>query len=40
LRDPLKPTLPALDQPMTLPFMSVIVTIVLLNVASTCAIPE
>jgi hypothetical protein len=33
-------TLPALDHPITLPFTSVIVTIVLLNVASTCATPE
>src|SRR5438874_10572935 len=39
LRDPLNPTLPALDHPMTLPFMSVIVTMVLLNVARICATP-
>ena len=40
LREPLNPTFPALDHPMTLPFKSVIVTIVLLNVERTCAIPE
>src|SRR6266516_2507149 len=40
LREPLKPTLPALDHPITLPFRSVIVTTVLLKVASTCATPE
>jgi len=39
LAEPLKPTFPALDQPMTFPFMSVIVTIVLLNVERTCAMP-
>src|SRR5208283_3280855 len=40
LRDPLKPTAPALDQPTTKPCGSVIVTIVLLKVACTWAIPS
>jgi hypothetical protein len=40
LRDPLNPTLPALDHPMTFPVGSVIDTIVLLKVASTWATPE
>src|SRR5439155_26989835 len=40
LREPLNPTLPALDQPITLPLLSVIVTIVLLYVESSCALPE
>jgi len=39
LRDPLKPILPAEDQLMVLPWTSVMVIIVLLNVALTCAIP-
>src|SRR6202167_2390870 len=39
LREPLKPTRPALDQPSTLPCMSVIVTLVLLNVARILAMP-
>src|SRR5262245_47767385 len=39
LRDPLKPALPALAQVTTLPSVSVIVTMVLLNVACTCATP-
>src|SRR5438552_4063916 len=39
LREPLNPTFPALDQPMTLPRKSVIVTMVLLKVANTCAMP-
>src|SRR6266566_3042885 len=39
LREPLKPTLPALAQETTLPILSVRVTIVLLNVAWTWAIP-
>src|SRR5476649_1813372 len=37
--EPRKPHLPADDQPMTLPFMSVIETMVLLNVAEIWAIP-
>src|SRR2546429_1513433 len=40
LREPLKPTRPALDQPSTLPCMSVIVTCVLLKVAEMLAMPE
>ena len=39
LREPLKPTRPALDQPSTLPCMSVMVTLVLLNVARMLAMP-
>src|SRR5262249_40490716 len=39
LREPLKPALPALDHDTTLPILSVRVTIVLLNVACTCATP-
>src|SRR6266496_3639331 len=39
LREPLKPTRPALDQPSTLPCMSVMVTWVLLNVARMLATP-
>src|SRR6185437_2791246 len=39
LREPLKPTRPALDQPSRLPCMSVIVTCVLLNVARMFAMP-
>jgi hypothetical protein len=35
----LNPTFPALDQPITFPFKSVIDTIVLLKVARTCATP-
>src|SRR5262245_58955279 len=38
-RDPLKPALPALDHDTTLPIRSVRVTMVLLNVACTWAIP-
>jgi hypothetical protein len=38
-REPLKPTRPALPQLMTLPVVSVIVTIVLLNVDWMCACP-
>ena len=37
LRDPLKPMPPALDHAITLPSVSVIVTIVLLNEAWMCA---
>jgi hypothetical protein len=37
LRDPLKPASPALPQAMVAPAVSVIVTIVLLNVACTWA---
>src|ERR1700685_561727 len=37
--EPRKPHLPADDQPMTLPVMSVIETIVLLNVAEIWAMP-
>src|SRR5437867_4177720 len=40
LRDPLKPTRPALDQPRILPCMSVMATIVLLNVARMFAMPD
>src|SRR5947207_15207111 len=39
LRDPLKPTRPALDHPRRFPCVSVIVTCVLLNVARMLAIP-
>src|SRR3970040_1647536 len=39
LRDPLNPALPALAQDTTLPILSVSVTIVLLKVAWTWAIP-
>src|ERR1700748_2307323 len=39
LREPLKPIMPALDQDMALPCASVMVTIVLLKVAATCATP-
>src|SRR5213594_2899814 len=39
LREPLKPTLPALAQVMTLPSVSVMVTMVLLKLACTCATP-
>src|ERR1039458_7954076 len=39
LREPLNPTRPALDQPSTLPCMSVMVTLVLLKVARMLAIP-
>src|SRR5437762_10941540 len=40
LREPLKPTRPALDQPSRLPCMSVMVTWVLLNVARMLATPD
>src|ERR1700735_4559361 len=40
LREPLKPIVPADDQAMVLPCTSVIVIMVLLNVAFTCATPE
>lgn len=40
MRDPLKPWLPADAQAMVLPWTSVIVMIVLLNVALTWAMPE
>src|ERR1017187_4471119 len=39
LREPLKPTRPALDQPMTCPCMSVMLTSVLLKVARMLATP-
>ena len=39
LREPLKPTSPALPQLMTFPVVSVMVTIVLLNVDWMCACP-
>src|SRR6185312_16318743 len=39
LREPLKPIMPADDQEIALPCVSVIVMIVLLNVAATCATP-
>src|SRR5687767_14863449 len=38
--DPLKPALPDEPHEIALPCMSVIVTVVLLNVASTCAMPS
>src|SRR5579862_4568913 len=40
LREPLKPTEPALDHATTIPCGSVIVTMVLLKVACTCATPS
>src|SRR5262245_58892540 len=40
LREPLKPTVPALAHEITAPVGSVIVTIVLLNVLLTCAWPK
>src|SRR6476619_800985 len=40
LREPLKPMVPADDQAMVLPCASVMVIIVLLNEALTCATPE
>src|SRR5579859_2097142 len=40
LRDPRKPSEPALDQEMVLPSWSAIVTMVLLNVAWMCTMPE
>jgi hypothetical protein len=40
LREPLKPWLPDDDQAIALPWASVIVIIVLLNVAFTWAVPE
>src|ERR1051325_8552622 len=40
LRAPLKPTVPADAQAIVSPFVSVIVTIVLLNVALMCATPR
>src|SRR5215472_14234518 len=40
LREPLKPWLPADDQAIVLPWASVIVIIVLLKVALTCAVPD
>ena len=39
LREPLKPTRPALDQPSTLPCISVMLTLVLLKVAKILAMP-
>src|ERR1700748_2469355 len=39
LREPLKPIMPALDQDTALPCASVMVTMVLLKVAATCATP-
>src|ERR1700759_3915642 len=39
LREPLKPIMPAEDQLMALPCASVMVTMVLLKVAATCATP-
>src|SRR3954454_22327218 len=38
--DPLKPALPEEPQEIVLPCISVIVTVVLLKVAATCAIPS
>lgn len=38
-RDPLKPMFPALDQAITLPWLSVMLTMVLLNVERMWAIP-
>src|SRR5271156_4949981 len=40
LREPLKPIIPALDQEMVFPCASVMVIMVLLNEAFTCATPE
>src|SRR5207302_9301951 len=40
LREPLNPLVPAEDQAIVLPWASVMVIIVLLNVAFTCATPE
>jgi hypothetical protein len=40
LRLPLKPIIPALDQAIALPWASVMVIIVLLKLAFTCATPE
>src|SRR6185437_7536930 len=40
LREPLKPWLPDDDQAIALPWASVIVIIVLLKLALTCAVPE
>jgi len=40
LREPLKPWLPDEDHAIVLPWASVIVIIVLLNVAFTWAVPE
>src|SRR6202167_4655316 len=40
LRDPLKPMVPAEDQAMVLPWTSVMVIMVLLKLALTCATPE
>src|ERR1700752_4749148 len=40
LREPLKPMVPADDQAIALPCASVMVIMVLLNVALTCATPE
>src|ERR1700753_3306807 len=39
LREPLKPIMPAEDQLIALPWLSVMVTMVLLKVAATCATP-
>jgi hypothetical protein len=40
LREPLKPLVPDYDQAIVLPCASVMVIIVLLNVALTCATPD
>ena len=40
MREPLKPMAPAEDQEMVFPWASVIVTMVLLNEALTCATPD
>src|SRR5689334_24795553 len=40
LREPLKPSAPAEDQAIVLPWSSVMVIIVLLKLAFTCATPE
>src|ERR1700674_4370281 len=40
LREPLNPWLPEDDHAIVLPWASVIVIIVLLKVAATCAVPE
>src|SRR6201988_3477758 len=40
LREPLKPMVPADDQAMVLPWASVMVIMVLLNDAFTCATPD
>ena len=40
MREPLKPMVPDDDQAIALPWASVMVIMVLLNVAATCATPD